>query len=71
VAAFLGQLLVFQLYCGGAGLLQFGDQPHDVERFAISSVAVDNQRQASRAANHPRGMDEFVLGDDAQVGQCH
>ena len=71
MAAFLGQQLVLEMNGAGAGFLEDADHVHDVERFAIAGVAVDQQRQAAGAGDLADEERDFIDGDDAEVRQAH
>ena len=44
---------------------------HDVERFAVAGIAVDEQRQARCARDLADEEADLFDGDDAEVGQAH
>ena len=71
MAAFLGQQLILEMNGAGAGFLEDADHMHYVERFAITGVAVHQQRQACGAGNLPDEERDFIDGDDAEVRQSH
>ena len=71
MAAFLRQQLVLDMNGAGAGFLEHADHMHDVERFAVTGVAVDQQRQAGGAGDLADEERDFVDGDDAEVRQSH
>ena len=71
MAAFLGQQLILEMNGAGAGFLEDADHMHDVERFAITGVAVHQQRQGRGADNLADEERDFIDGDDAEVRQSH
>ena len=71
VAAFLRQHLVFDMYGARARAFQFPDRAHGVERFAITGVAVDDQRQVRGARHHAGDEAEFFQGQNTNVGKPH
>ena len=71
MAAFFRQHLVLDLHCGGARLLQLANQAHDVERLAVSGIAVHQDRQAGGANQLASRVAQFFQGDDAEVRQRH
>ena len=46
MAAFLGQELIFQMNRAGTRFLEHANGVHHVQGFAVSGVAIDQQRQA-------------------------
>ena len=71
VAAFLRQQLVLDVHRGGAGILERTHHVHDVQRLAVSGVAVDQQRQAGGAGDLADEEAHLVDGDHAEVGHAH
>ena len=71
MAAFLRQQLVLDMNRAGAGFLEHADHVHDVERFAVTGVAVDQQRQARGADDLAHEERDLVDRDDAEVRQSH
>jgi Fe-S cluster assembly protein SufD len=71
VAAFLGQQLVFQVHRAGAGFLEGAGHMHDVQRFAIAGIAIDQHRQAGGAADLTNPEADIVHRDHTQIRQAH
>ena len=71
MAAFLRQHLILDLHGRSAGVLQFTYQAHGVQSFAISGVAVHQNRQAGGANQLASRLTQFFQRDDAEVGQGH
>src|ERR1019366_6263455 len=57
--------------CRRAGVLERADHVHDVQRLAISGVAVDQQRRPGGARDLAHEEAPLVHGDHAQVGDAH
>ena len=56
---------------GGARVLKTADHVHDIERFAMSGIAVDKQRQTRRASHLPDEEAHLFDRDDPEVGEAH
>ena len=71
MAAFLRQQLVFDMDGRGARILEAAHHMHDVERFAMAGVAVDENRQARGARHLANEETDLLHRDDAEIGQPH
>ena len=71
MAALLRQDLVLKMDRACARFLEGPHRVHDVKRFAISGVGVDQQRQARCAHDLANEEGHLVYRDDAEIGQTH
>ena len=69
--ALLRQQLILDVHRGCAAILETAHHVHDVEHFAIAGVAVDQQRQISRAADLSDEETDLLDREDAEVRQAH
>ena len=49
MAAFFRQQLVFDMHRRGAGILEFANETHGIQRFAVSGIAIHQHRQLAEA----------------------
>jgi hypothetical protein len=71
MAAFFRQQLVFDVNGRGTCILESAHHVHDIERFAIAGVAIDQHRQAADAGNLADEEGDFLDCDDAEIRQAH
>ena len=65
MAAFLLQELVLDVNRRGAGVFEGAHHVHDIERFAIARVAVDQHRQTACPRDLPNEEADLVDRDNA------
>ena len=71
MAAFFRKQLVLDVNGRGAGILEAAHHVHDIERFAIAGVAIDQHRQAAGARHLADEEGDFPDRDDAEIRQAH
>ena len=71
VAALLRQQLVLDMHRRRTRVFKGADHVHDVERFAIAGIAVDQQRQAGGTGDLAHEEAHLVDGDHAEIGDAH
>src|SRR6185437_14632329 len=71
VPALLRQQLILYVHRGGARILEGADHVHDVERLAVTRIAVDQHRQGRRAAHLADEEADVIDSDDPEVRQSH
>ena len=71
MATFLGQHLVFHLNGRGTCVFKLTDRPHNVQNFAISGIAINNQRQLRRPVDCADDEAKVIQRNNPKVWQRH
>ena len=69
--AFLRQQLVLDLHGARARILERAYHVHDIEGFAVSGIAIHQDRQAGGPVQLAHEGGHLIDGDEAEIGHAH